>query len=81
MSSTAPTEIAGVRLEDDEQLTQLLHTVISKDTPIRRQDGTSLVPADDLVGAVAEQLGLDPATVTEDERASIVAFIRWVEQG
>jgi hypothetical protein len=74
--------IAGVTLQDEEELMGLLHTVYSPIIPILDvATGRTIVPADDLPGAVAEQLGLDPADLTDEQRASIDGFIKWAEAG
>jgi predicted ATP-dependent Lon-type protease len=73
--------VAGVALEDEEELMGLLHTIYSPNIPIQDvATGRTFVPADDLPGAVAEQLGLDPAALTDEQRASIDRFIQWAEE-
>lgn len=73
--------IAGVALQDEEELMGLMHTVYSPDVPIEDvASGRVYVPADDLVGAVAEQLGLVRADLTDDQQASIQAFITWAQR-
>jgi hypothetical protein len=67
--------IAGVTL-DAEESQGLVTTLIMPDCPI--QDGdTTVIPADDLFGFVTrEHLGLDPATLTDQQRAEIEKIIR-----
>lgn len=75
------TVIAGVTLQDEEELMGLMHTVYSPHIPIEDlATGRTYVPADDLEGAVAEQLGLVPADLTPEQRASIQAFITWAQE-
>lgn len=73
-------EIAGVVLEDQEDLQGLVHTILSPSIPIEDvATGQTYTPADDLTAAVALQLGLVPSELTEGQRGSIEGFIFWVQ--
>lgn len=66
--------IAGVYLEDEEMFQGFVMTVAMPDMPIT--DGvTTEVPADDLPGWIARELGLDPNNLTDRQASEIAQFI------
>lgn len=77
MEKSGVARVAGVVVEDEEELMGLVHTIVNGTIPIMREDGSSYVPADDLTGAVAEQLGLSRDDLTDQQRAEIGELIFW----
>lgn len=53
----------------------LAMTVALPDIPIIDDDGSKEVPADDLPGFIAREIGLDPAELTDEQRDGIAKFI------
>jgi hypothetical protein len=69
------TTLAGVRLDPD-LLDGLAMTVAMPDCPIYDcETGKTETPGDDLLGYLARSLNLDPAELTDKQRAEIEQFI------
>lgn len=73
-------KIAGVEV-DGATLDGMMMTVYLPDVPIEdAATGETYVPGDDMVGALAEHLGLARDSLTEAQRRGIEAFIKWANE-
>ncbi len=69
--------LAGVQLDDDAHKAVSI-TAMMPDVQII-DDGAVETPADDLPAYIARQIGLDPAALSDAQRAEIDAFIKAYE--
>ncbi len=66
--------IAGV-VVDEDTYQSLANIVATPDLPIVDNDGTTEVPATDLLTFLAKELRLDPAALTTEQAAGLATFI------
>lgn len=66
--------IAGVRVEEDTYQS-FANIVATPDIPIHDNDGNVEVPADNLTGWLAKELGLNPAALTAAQAKGLAEFI------